>query len=173
VNGQSDLTDQIVALLPRLRRFALTLTRHPEDGDDLVQMTVERALPRLDSWKEGSRLDSWLFKIMQNIWIDQLRSRRTRGTPANDVDLGALPGLDGRAAAESRLTLDDTLKAVMRLPDEQRSALLLVAVEGHSYREAAEVLQVPIGTIMSRIARARLSLEALSGDLGPASEALS
>jgi RNA polymerase sigma-70 factor (ECF subfamily) len=173
VTGQSDLTDQIVALLPRLRRFALTLTRHPEDGDDLVQMTVERALPRLDSWKEGSRLDSWLFKIMQNIWIDQLRSRRSRGRPANDVDLGALPGLDGRAALDSRLTLDDTLRAVMRLPDEQRSALLLVAVEGHSYREAAEVLQVPIGTIMSRIARARLGLEQQSGNVGPASEALS
>ena len=173
MTGQSDLTDQIVALLPRLRRFALTLTQHPEDGDDLVQMTVERALPKLDSWKESSRLDSWLFKIMQNLWIDQLRSRRVRGTPANDIDLGVLPGLDGRATLDSRLTLDDTLKAVMRLPDEQRTALLLVAVEGHSYREAAEVLQVPIGTIMSRIARARVSLEQRNGDLGPASEALS
>jgi len=102
-----------------------------------------------------------------------LRSRRTRGTPASDVRLGTLPGLDGRATLDSRLTLDDTLKAVMRLPDEQRTALLLVAVEGHSYREAADVLQVPIGTIMSRIARARLSLEQQSGDVGPASEALS
>lgn len=172
MTGQSALTEEIIALLPRLRRFALTLTRHADDGDDLVQMTVERALPRLDTWKEGSRLDSWLFKIMQNIWIDQVRARRVRGAQVSDDDLGDLPGLDGRATLDARLTLKDTLKAVMRLPDEQRAALLLVAVEGYSYRDAAEVLQVPIGTIMSRIARARLSLERRAAGLGPASEAL-
>lgn len=169
--GQPDLTDQIVALLPRLRRFALTLTRRPEEADDLVQMTVERALPRLNSWMEGSRLDSWLFKIMQNLWIDQLRSRRTRGPEASDLDLSTLPGLDGRASMDARLTLQDTMRAVMQLPEEQRAAMLLVVVEGFSYRDAGEVLNVPIGTIMSRISRARLSLEQTLRDPSLPSEA--
>ena len=78
MTGPTDLTDGIIALLPRLRRFALTLTRHPDDGDDLVQLSVERALSRLHRWNEGTRLDSWMFKIMQNLWIDEVRSRRSR-----------------------------------------------------------------------------------------------
>lgn len=153
------LTDRIVDLLPRLRRFALTLTRHKDDADDLVQATVERALARLGSWKEDSRLDSWMFKIMQNHWIDQTRARRTRGPQDTDYDLASTPGADGRDVMESRLTLRATLDAAMALPEEQRSVLMLVVVEGLSYRDAADILAVPVGTVMSRLSRARLALE--------------
>jgi RNA polymerase sigma-70 factor, ECF subfamily len=159
VTAPAGLTDRIVALLPRLRRFALTLTRRPEDGDDLVQLTVERALTRLHRWNEGTRLDSWLFKIMQNLWIDELRSRRGRGQADPDFNMDALAGSDGRETMDARLGLQDTLAAVMALPEEQRSVMLLVVVEGLSYRDAAEVLGAPIGTVMSRLSRARLTLE--------------
>jgi RNA polymerase sigma-70 factor (ECF subfamily) len=152
------LTDRIVALLPRLHRFALTLTRQPADAEDLVQACVERALTRLDSWKEDSRLDSWMFKIMQNLWIDQLRARRTRGVQASELELDGMAGDDGRDLMDTRLTLRATLDASLGLPEEQRTALFLVVVEGHSYREAADILDVPIGTIMSRLARARQTL---------------
>ena len=170
MTGPTELTDRIVALLPRLRRFALTLTRQPEDGDDLVQLTVERALTRLHRWNEGTRLDSWMFKIMQNLWIDELRSRRSRGQADPDFDMDLLAGSDGRAAMDARLGLRDTLAAVMALPEEQRSVMLLVVVEGLSYRDAAEVLEVPIGTVMSRLSRARLSLD--QGTAGVASSEL-
>jgi RNA polymerase sigma-70 factor, ECF subfamily len=159
VTGPTDLTDRIIALLPRLRRFALTLTRHPDDSDDLVQVSVERALSRLHRWNEGTRLDSWMFKIMQNLWIDELRSRRSRGQVDTDFDLEILAGSDGRDAMDLRLTLQDTMAALMALPEEQRAVMLLVAVEGYSYRDAADVLDVPIGTVMSRISRARAALE--------------
>lgn len=159
VTGPTDLTARIIALLPRLRRFALTLTRHPDDGDDLVQLSVEPALSRLHRWNEGTRLDSWMFKIMQNLWIDELRSRRSRGQVDPDFDLDALTGSDGREAMDQRLALQDTLTALMALPEEQRAVMLLVAVEGFSYRDASEVLEVPIGTVMSRISRARAALD--------------
>jgi RNA polymerase sigma-70 factor, ECF subfamily len=155
----SDLTDRIIALLPRLRRFALTLTRHDEDADDLLQSTLERALGRLSSWREGTRLDSWMFKIMQNLWIDQTRSRRTRGHQADDVDLSLLPGADGRQVMEDRLTVQSTLSAIMALPEDQRAVMLMVVVEGLSYKDAADVLDVPVGTVMSRLARARAAVE--------------
>ncbi len=155
----TDLTDRIIDLLPRLRRFALTLTRHQDDGDDLVQATVERALARLSGWKEDTRLDSWMFKIMQNLWIDQVRARRTRGAEALEEELYELASSDGRAVVDARLTLQATLKAVMQLPEDQRAVLLLVVVEGLSYKEAADVLGVPLGTVMSRLSRARLALE--------------
>ena len=159
MSGSNALADRIVDLLPRLRRFALTLTRHQDDGDDLVQATVERALARLSSWKEDTRLDSWMFKIMQNLWIDQTRARRTRGVQADDYDLASIAGADGRAVMDQRLTLRATLDATMALPEEQRSVLMLVVVEGLSYRDAADVLGVPVGTVMSRLSRARLALE--------------
>lgn len=165
MTGSADLTNQIIALLPRLRRFALTLTRHEADGDDLTQATVERALSRLGGWKEGTRLDSWMFKIMQNLWIDQTRSRRVRGVQADDFDFEAAFGVDGRDVADSRLMLQDTLRSAMSLPDDQRAVLLMVVVEGLSYREAAEVLEVPIGTVMSRLSRARQFLESASTEV--------
>ena len=129
--------DDIVALLPRLRRFALTLTRHEDDADDLTQATVEKALLRADSWRPETRLDSWLFKIMQNHWIDQTRARASRGgTP---VDLDGVPdptGEDGRQVTEVRRQLRAALEAVLVLPDEQRLVVGLVLIEGLPYRDA-------------------------------------
>lgn len=170
MGGRSDIADRIVELLPRLRRFALTLTRHEDDGDDLVQSTVERAFGRLDSWKPDTRLDSWLFKIMQNLWIDQVRARRSRGGAAAELDAAdQVAGSDGRHVTGVRRELQATLEAVLRLPDEQRSVVGLVLIEGLAYREAAEILSVPIGTVMSRLSRARAALES-AVDGGPRSE---
>ena len=138
-----------------------------------MQATVERALARLDKWNDGTRLDSWLFRMMQNLWIDQVRARRIRGSAPMDFDPATIPGVDGRDTVESRLILQDTLRAVMALPDDQRAVMVLVVVEGFAYRDAAEVLEIPIGTVMSRLARARATLELnLNRSAGAASGAL-
>lgn len=155
-----DLADDIVALLPRLRRFALTLTRHEDDADDLTQATVEKALLRAGSWRPDTRLDSWLFKIMQNHWIDQTRARASRGGTPVDLDMIPDPsGEDGRQVTEVRLQLRAALDAVLALPDDQRLVVGLVLIEGLPYRDAAEVLGIPVGTVMSRLSRARAALE--------------
>ena len=150
--------DGLVALLPRLRRFAYGLTGSVDEGDDLVQSACERALSRMNQFEPGTRLDSWMFRIMQTVWIDRRRSRQRRGISVPMDDIGDLPGADGARETESRLRLSEVRRAVGRLPEDQRAVLMLVTVDGMSYREAADVLSVPIGTVMSRLARARLSL---------------
>lgn len=161
---QADIAQHIVELLPRLRRFALALTRHQDDADDLVQAAVERALLRLGTWRPDTRLDSWLFKIMQNQWIDQVRARRTLAASEVLDTVDHIAGADGRHVTGVRQELQATLEAVLRLPEEQRAVVGLVLVEGLAYREAAEILEVPIGTVMSRLSRARTALgEALEG----------
>lgn len=162
----ADIRIKIVSLLPRLRGFALSLARSNDAADDLVQATCEKALRASDSWTPGTRLDSWMFRIMQNHWIDGRRAQR----PQQSIDEDAGPqieGDDGERIAEARLTLGSVRGLVERLPDEQRSVLLLVCVEELSYREAADALDIPIGTVMSRLSRARRMLfEALDGDAG-------
>lgn len=153
--------------MPRLRRFAHGLTGSAADADDLVQCTLERALEKLSQWQPGTRLDSWLYRIAQNLWIDQIRSARTRGTAVDVEALDSVAGSDGRVTTEQQLTLRDTRRALAELPDEQRAVLMLVAVEDMSYAEAAKVLDVPVGTIMSRLSRAR---RALAERLGHESE---
>src|SRR5580692_5446876 len=111
---------QMVALLPRLRRFALSLAGNRADADDLVQDTVERALRNLHQWQQGTRLDSWMFRIAQNLWIDQTRARRVRAIVAHDPDAAASAATDGARDAEARLAFADTVKALAELPDEQR-----------------------------------------------------
>jgi RNA polymerase sigma-70 factor (ECF subfamily) len=152
-------SDQLIAVLPRLRRFARGLTGSVVEADDLVQAACERALARREQFQEGTRFDSWMFRIVQTIWIDQLRSRRVRKEEV-DVAEARLGSDEPVRRAEARLALDEVRHAVDRLPPDQRAALLLVTVEGLSYKEAAEVVQVPVGTIMSRLARARLALQA-------------
>lgn len=150
----------MVALLPRLRRFAYVLTRDMERADDLVQETCLRALDRLDQWERGTRLDSWLYRIAQNIWFDRLRSLKVRGETA-EIDVAVdVAGEDGRNVTETRLALIDISKAISTLPEEQQVLIALVCVDGLSYKEAAETLEIPIGTIMSRLARARQALHA-------------
>ena len=162
---QEDLKAEMVALVPRLRRFAYALTGTKDDGDDLVQTACLKALERLDQYQAGTRFDSWMFRIVQTTWIDRLRSVRRRGHP---IDLESVAELsDGGAAAkqaETRLTLDRARAIMADLPEAQRSVLALVAIEGFSYAEAAKILSVPVGTIMSRLARGRGRLIAEMGD---------
>ena len=146
---------ELISLLPRLRRFALVLTRSTADADDLVQATCERAIARLDSWVWGTALDRWLFKIAHNLHRNQRRddANRSRLLQEHVSDPHLFPA--GAADAELWAVLQEVRRAVMQLPDEQRAVLLLVAVEGLAYRDAAEILGVPIGTVTSRLARAR------------------
>jgi RNA polymerase sigma-70 factor, ECF subfamily len=152
--------DQLVALLPRLRRFARTLARNVHDADDLVQLAVERALTRLDQWRPGTRLDSWMYGILRNAWIDETRSRRRRDKVLAPEALGEHVADGASEAHIHRLSIE---AAMERLPEEQRLAVALVLVEGLAYKEAAEVLDVPIGTVTSRLARGREALEAMLG----------
>jgi RNA polymerase sigma-70 factor (ECF subfamily) len=158
-----DVRSNLAGLLPRLRRFAWGLAGSRDEGDDLVQAACEKALAREHQFTPGTRLDSWLFRIVQTTWIDLRRQARTRGT---EVDSEALAKVaDGRGhAGEARIALGTVERAILALPEEQRSVLLLVSIDGVSYREAAEILAIPIGTVMSRLARARLALgRALEG----------
>ncbi len=150
--------DQLVAVLPRLRRFARGLTGSSVEADDLVQAACERALARRHQFQEGTRFDSWMFRIVQTIWIDQIRSREVRKTDG-DIGEDRLGSDEPVRRVEARLTLAEVRRAVDRLTPDQRAALLLVTVEGLSYKEAAEVVDVPVGTIMSRLARARIALQ--------------
>jgi RNA polymerase sigma-70 factor (ECF subfamily) len=153
----------IVAALPRLRRFCQAMAGNAQDGDDLMQSTVERALARAELFQPGTRIDSWMFRIAQNLHIDSARAAGRRGV---QVPVEALPeaaGEDGRDTVEQRSDLAAAQRALQAVPDDQRAAFLLVVVEGLSYREAAEALGVPVGTIMSRLARARGRIEAAIG----------
>lgn len=149
-----ELTD----LLPRLRRFARSLTHSPDDADDLVQTSLERALARRDSFTPGTRLDSWMYTLMRNVWIDEARARQRRGRHlAIDADPEA--ARDPTAGdLDTRLAGSAVQQALARLPDDQRLAVSLVLVEGLSYREAAEVMGTPMGTLTSRLARGRMAL---------------
>jgi RNA polymerase sigma-70 factor (ECF subfamily) len=156
--------DELSALLPRLRRFAHGLSRSSADADDLTQMTVERALRSRAQWQPGSRLDSWLYKIMRNLWIDtaRVRGRRERvEAPAEEADSVAE---DPRDSIEASLDLKRVMAAITRLPDEQREVVALILVEGFGYREAAEMLELPIGTVSSRLVRGRTALLAMVSD---------
>lgn len=154
----SNLRDQIAALLPRLRRFGRTLARHREDADDLVQIALERALTHTDQWHPGTRLDSWLFRIMQNAWIDETRARKRRDQTFVDEAAGEPVGV---SSSDAQIDAIAVRKAVAQLGDEQRAVVGLVLVEGLPYKEAAEVLGIPVGTLTSRLARARAALQAI------------
>jgi RNA polymerase sigma factor (sigma-70 family) len=154
---------QIAALLPRLRRFGRTVTRHREDADDLVQTAVERALLHLGQWQPGTRLDSWLFRIMKNAWIDEVRARGRRDEVLAPEEAGETVGVSETGRQIARLSMQ---AAMQRLPEDQRMAVGLVLVEGLPYKEAAQVLDIPIGTLTSRLARGREALQATLGDSG-------
>lgn len=159
--------DQLVAFLPNLRRFAISLCRSRDVADDLVQMACERALAHAGSFQQGTRFDAWMFRILRNLWIDQTRRAKTAG-PQEDIEAHhELVGSAGEREAETRLTLKSVASAIDGLVEEQREVLLLVCVEELAYRDAAEVLGVPIGTVMSRLARARRNLAEAVGISAP------
>jgi RNA polymerase sigma factor (sigma-70 family) len=155
------LRAEIAALLPRLRRFGRSVTHHREDADDLVQVAVERALRHLDQWQDGTRLDSWMFRIMKNAWIDEVRARGRRDEVLAPEEAGEHVGHCETGSRDIRLSIE---KAMGRLPEDQRLAVSLVLVEGLPYKEAAQVLEIPIGTLTSRLARGRDALQAMLGD---------
>ena len=150
----------MVELLPRLRRLGRVLARDGADADDLVQLTLERALARRAQWRPGTSLASWMFRIMKNAWIDESRSRTRRGGVFLPQEAGEGVGDTGAEALDARLALGEVERALARLPDEQRAAVALVLVEGLSYQEAAQVLEIPAGTLTSRLVRGRLALAA-------------
>ena len=148
----ADIRTELVALLPRLRRFAYGLTGSMDEGDDVVQSACERALTRLDQFRVGTRLDSWMYRIVQTVWIDRLRSRKVRNEQG--MDPGALESLatgDAEREMTARLELTKVRRQVALLPEEQRAVLLLTAVEGLSYKETAETLNLPMGTVMRAV----------------------
>ena len=148
--------------MPRLRRFATGLSGHSADGDDLCQMTIERALANQGKWQEGTRLDSWVYRIMRNIWIDEQRARKRRSVTFVDEEAGILVGREG--AQEAHIELGYVERAMDTLPQDQKEAVLLVMVEGYAYREAAEIVGCPVGTLNSRLVRGRDALMALIGN---------
>jgi RNA polymerase sigma-70 factor, ECF subfamily len=159
-----DFREQLVQLLPRLRRFARSLARNAADADDLVQLSVERALLRWQQWQPGSRLDSWMFGIMKNAWIDELRSRQRQSQVFLPEGSGAEVGVRSDERHQDAMAIQ---QAMAQLPEEQRLTVALVLVEGLSYKEAAEVMEVPIGTLTSRLARAREALMRQLNDADP------
>ena len=156
--------DQLAALLPRLRRFAHGLSRDPADADDLAQASLERALKSKDQWQPGTRLDSWCYRIMRNLWIDTARSRARRMVHEAPEEEGLNVGDDPRDAMDASVDLRRLMAAMGRLPDEQREVVALILIEGFGYREASEMLGLPIGTVSSRLVRGRMALLAMVGD---------
>ena len=144
----------LVAAMPKIRRFSFALTGTMADADDLLQATLERAWSKRDQFEPGTKIDRWLFRICKNIWIDEMRSKKVRGDTVEFQDHVGPPG-DSEREVIAALTLTETLEASQILNNDHRTVLFLVGVEGLSYREAAGVLDLPVGTIMSRLARAR------------------
>ncbi len=159
--------DQLVAFLPNLRRFAISLCGSRDVADDLVQAACERALASAERFEPGTRFDAWMFRILRNLWIDVVRRRKTAGVQEDISEREDFAGASGEREVEAKMTLRSVGEAITELPDEQREVLLLVCIEELSYRETADVLDIPIGTVMSRLARARKNL-ALSAGITPA-----
>ena len=156
---------ELTQLLPRLRRFAFALSRNGADADDLAQATIERALRSRDQWQPGTRLDSWLYRIMRNLWIDTVRARGRRERHEAPEDAAKDVGEDPREAMHASMELQRAMSAMERLPDEQREVVALILIEGFGYREVSEMLDLPIGTVSSRLVRGRIALvEMLSGN---------
>lgn len=148
-------------MLPRLRRFAHGLAANRADADDLTQMTIERALRARTQWQEGTRLDAWLYRIMRNLWIDTVRSRARSSKILAPAEAGEHVGYDPTAQMDASLDLERLMQAMEQLPPEQREVVALVLIEGLGYRETAELLDLPIGTVSSRLVRGRTALLAL------------
>lgn len=153
----------LVTMLPRLRRFALSLTRNASDADDLVQEACERAITRSHLWNGEGRLESWVYAMTRNLWVDEIRKRKVR-TGAGTVDAAENEDLRIDAAGEKAVYASQLQKLILSMPEGLASVFVLVNVEGHSYREAAEILGIPIGTVMSRLSTARLRLAAMVSD---------
>lgn len=152
------LKTEMIRLLPKLRSFALRLCRNPDQADDLVQTTCERAIRSLDQFDPATRLDSWMFRILQNLYLNSLRDSANRSRLFDLAMMDFEESYDGAKAAASSLELKKVQSFIGQLDEDNRQVLLKIAVEGRSYKDVAEELGVPIGTVTSRLARARLKL---------------
>jgi RNA polymerase sigma-70 factor (ECF subfamily) len=156
-----ELREALVALLPRLRRFARALARDAHDADDLVQIALERALTRAAQLRPDAPLSSWMFGIVRNAWLDELRARGRRARLFAPAESAERSGASSQGAPGDLLAVQEALS---RLPEEQRAAVALVLIEGLSYKEAAHIMEVPIGTLTSRLARGREALQEMLGE---------
>lgn len=154
---------QMIALLPRLRRFAYSLTSNQSDADDLVHTACERALRRQDQFEMGTRMDSWMFRIIHTLKIDAARSMhsRTSHTSFNEEYDSGGPVDGSHTQMEAKLMLDNVRQAMKKLSENDQVVLALVCIDGLTYKETADTLEVPVGTVMSRLARARIKLNTL------------
>jgi RNA polymerase sigma-70 factor (ECF subfamily) len=155
---EAKIRREMVELLPRLRRFARGLAGSADAGDELLQATCERALSNLEKWRPDTRLDSWMYRIARNLYLNELRSRKVRQQHLRLAAEQEPLSHDGARSAEARMELAATGDFLKGLPEEQRSVLLLVCVEGLSYEETSAVLEAPVGTVTSRLSRARQAL---------------
>lgn len=163
MNPSRTFETELVALLPRLRRFAHGLCRDAAEADDLTQMCVERALRSRNQWQPGTRLDSWAYRILRNLWIDTARSRSRKRKFEAPPEEAEFVGQDPRGQIETSLELQRAMVAMQRLPDEQREIVALILIEGFGYREVSEMLDLPIGTVSSRLVRGRTALLEMLG----------
>lgn len=163
--GQTHVNDDVkaemVKILPRVQRFAYALTGSQDQGNDVAQEACARALARIDQWQPGTRLDSWMFRITHNIWLDKMRAKKVRGEVIDITAMHDLSGVDGRDVVETRQTLSVVMEGIDKLPANQKVLIALVCIDGLSYKDTAKIVDVPIGTVMSRLARARKTLHGL------------
>lgn len=157
---------ELAEVWPRLRRFAHALAPNPADADDLAQMAAEKAFKSFDQFQSGTNFGHWMFRICKTVWIDMLRSGTRRAAHEAPPEAGEAIGFDPRPATEAAIDLKTAMAAMQRLPQEQREVVALILIEGCGYREAAEILEQPIGTVSSRLARGRQALLALLGEPG-------
>ncbi len=157
--------ERLVELIPRLRRYARALVGDRASADDLVQDTLERAWAKLHLYRRGTDLRAWLFTVMHNVHVNKVRATRVTDTLDDE-----LPELAQRASQGDALLVRDLDRAIARLPSEQRAVLLLVTLEEMSYEEVARALGIPIGTVMSRLSRAREKLRMMMLGQGAAAK---
>ena len=163
---QLELDRQLREHWPRLRRFAFAMSRNAADADDLVQSAAERAMRSAAQWQAGTRFDSWIFRIIRNLWIDKVRAQTRHRARFVAEEEGASVGFDPRPGTEAAIDLARAMAALDRLPAEQREVVALILIDGLGYRETAEALELPIGTVSSRLVRGRKALLALLGETG-------
>lgn len=159
IDNENTFNTALLEVMPRLKRYSRVLAKNPESSDDLLQATLERALKKQDQWQQDSHLDRWLFTIMSSIWKNEIRSRVVRqGNGSNDEVDALIDNNSSESKRDRTFLYEQVFKEVMVLPDNQREPMLLVYVEGIKYQQAADILDIPLGTLMSRLARARLVL---------------
>ncbi len=161
--SHEEVRDGLSPLFPRLWRYCVVITGNRERADDLAQAACLRAIEKSEQFEAGTNLDRWVFRIAQRIWLNELRAESVRrGGGMMTLEEIDLP--DSKPGPESNLLAREVLMGVLALPEAQRATVLLVYVEGYSYKEAADVLDIPIGTVMSRLAAARSKLAGRFGE---------